>query len=94
MSVIADPAAMPPRMAFSVGRPVGSAPVRNRIRRRLRAIARAQAGQLAPGWYLVGADAEYAHTPFALAEEQFLQAAEQVGALGPPPPPPRSPLMA
>ena len=68
-------------MAFSVGRSVGSAPVRNRIRRRLRAIARARAGQLAPGWYLVGADAEYARTPFALAEEQFLQAAEQVGAL-------------
>ena len=68
-------------MAFSVGRSVGSAPVRNRIRRRLRAIARARAGQLAPGWYLVGADAEYARTPFALAEEQFLQAAEKVGAL-------------
>lgn len=68
-------------MAFSVGRSVGSAPVRNRIRRRLRAIARARAGQLVPGWYLVGADAEYAHTPFSLAEEQFLQAARTVGAL-------------
>ena len=68
-------------MAFSVGRSVGSAPVRNRIRRRLRAIARARAGHLAPGWYLVGAEAEYACTPFALAEEQFLQAAEKVGAL-------------
>ena len=68
-------------MAFSIGRSVGSAPVRNRIRRRLRAIARARAGQLAPGWYLVGADAEYARTPFAQAEEQFVQAAEKVGAL-------------
>jgi ribonuclease P protein component len=81
MSVIADPAAVPPRMAFSIGRSVGSAPVRNRIRRRLRAISRAQAEQLAPGWYLVGADAEYACTPFPLAEAQFLQAATQVGAL-------------
>ena len=81
MSVIVDPAAVPPRMAFSIGRTVGSAPVRNRIRRRLRAIARAQAGQLAPGWYLVGADAEYADSPFALAEEQFLQAANRVGAM-------------
>lgn len=71
-------------MAFSIGRSVGSAPVRNRIRRRLRAIARAQAGQLTPGWYLVGADAEYAVTPFALAEEQFLQAATKVGALDSP----------
>ena len=68
-------------MAFSIGRTVGSAPVRNRIRRRLRAVARARADQLAPGWYLVGADAAYACTPFALAEEQFLQAAEKVGAL-------------
>lgn len=68
-------------MAFSVGRSVGSAPVRNRIRRRLRAIARARAGQLAPGWYLVGADAEYAHSPYPVAEEQFLQAARTVGAL-------------
>lgn len=68
-------------MAFSIGRSVGSAPIRNRIRRRLRAIARAQAGQLAPGWYLVGADAEYADSPFALAEEQFLQAANRVGAM-------------
>ena len=68
-------------MAFSVGRSVGSAPVRNRIRRRLRAIARARASQLAPGWYLVGADADYAHTPYPQAEEQFLHAARTVGAL-------------
>ena len=71
-------------MAFSIGRTVGSAPVRNRIRRRLRVVARARADQLAPGWYLVGADAEYARTPFALAEEQFLQAATKVGALDSP----------
>ncbi len=68
-------------MAFSVGRSVGSAPVRNRIRRRLRAIARARVSQLAPGWYLVGAEGGYAHVPYALAEEQFLQAAASVGAL-------------
>ena len=73
-------------MAFSIGRTVGSAPVRNRIRRRLRAIARARADQLAPGWYLVGADAEYAHIPFAAAEEQFVQAAKKVGALVSPTP--------
>ena len=43
----------------------------------LRAIAPCSVRSPGPGWYLVGADAEYAHTPFALAEEQFLQAAEQ-----------------
>jgi ribonuclease P protein component len=81
MSVIADPAAVPPRMAFSVGRSVGSAPVRNRIRRRLRAVARAQAGELAPGWYLVGGDVDVARSPFSLVEEQFRQAAKAAGAL-------------
>ena len=60
MSVIADPAAAPPRVGFAVGRSVGSAPVRNRVRRRLRALARAHADALAPGWYLVGADASFA----------------------------------
>jgi len=81
MSVIADPAAVPPRMAFSVGRSVGSAPVRNRIRRRLRAIARARATELAPGWYLIGAAAEFASSPFSQAEAHFLDAVRAAGAL-------------
>jgi ribonuclease P protein component len=47
----------PPRVAFAVGRRTGSAVVRNRVRRRLRAILRdeAAAGSLAPGLYLVSA---------------------------------------
>jgi ribonuclease P protein component len=39
----------PPRIAFAVARSVGNAPARNRLRRRLRAAVRAQAGALAPG---------------------------------------------
>ena len=81
MAVIADPAAVPPRMAFSIGRSVGSAPVRNRIRRRLRAIARARAAELTPGWYLVGAAADFAESPFSQAEAHFLAAARAAGAL-------------
>jgi ribonuclease P protein component len=71
MSVITDPLATPPRVAFAVGRSVGSAPVRNRVRRRLRALARDHADQLAPGWYLIGADAGLARARFAEAEAQF-----------------------
>jgi ribonuclease P protein component len=54
---IADDAAVPPRVAYAIGRSVGSAVVRNRLRRRLRALAHewARAGELRPGWYLVGA---------------------------------------
>ena len=82
MSVIADPAAVPPRVAFAVGRSVGSAPVRNRVRRRLRALARAH--ELAPGWYLIGASAPFARSPFAEARAQFRAAAAAAGALAEP----------
>ena len=52
-----DPAAVPPRVAFAIGRAVGPAVVRNRLRRRLRALldGLAVAGSLTPGWLLVGA---------------------------------------
>src|SRR5579862_1355733 len=42
----------PPRVAFAVGRKVGGAVVRNRVRRRLRALARTSA--LPAGAWLVG----------------------------------------
>ena len=46
----------PPRIAFAVGRSVGNAVVRNRVRRRLRAAVREHATLLRPGWaYLVHA---------------------------------------
>jgi ribonuclease P protein component len=38
-----DPQAAPPRIAFAIGRSVGPAVVRNRLRRRLRALAAAHA---------------------------------------------------
>src|SRR5258708_21849607 len=49
----------PPRVGFAVGRSVGGAVVRNRIRRRLRAGFRelVRAGTLPGGAYLVGATA-------------------------------------
>jgi ribonuclease P protein component len=47
----------PPQAAFAVGRSAGNAVTRNRVRRRLRAVARAEAAVLSPGCaYLIGAD--------------------------------------
>ena len=51
-----DPAE-PPRVAYAIGRRAGGAVVRNRIRRRLRAITREVRAQLHPGAYLFGATA-------------------------------------
>ena len=47
----------PPRVAYAVGRSAGGAVVRNRIRRRLRAVSREAGPLLRPGAYLVGAHA-------------------------------------
>jgi ribonuclease P protein component len=47
-----------PAVAYAIGRPVGNAVVRNRLRRRLRAIVRAHSDLLEPGCaYLLGAGA-------------------------------------
>lgn len=56
-SFVNDPAASPLRLAFSVGRSVGSATRRNRLRRRLRVIVAAAAprGGIDGGWMLIGA---------------------------------------
>ena len=61
----ADPAA-PPRAGFAVGKPVGGAVVRNRVRRRLRsALRELQAADRVPnGTYLIGASAEAATLPW------------------------------
>lgn len=49
-----DPGAEPPRLAFAIGRAVGPAVTRNRVRRRLRALL-STGIEPPPGWYLIGA---------------------------------------
>jgi ribonuclease P protein component len=59
LTFVASADAGPSRVAYAVGRSVGSAVVRNRLRRRLRAIigelAQAQSPAVRPGAYLIGA---------------------------------------
>ncbi|MHB1924609.1 MAG: ribonuclease P protein component [Acidimicrobiales bacterium] len=47
----------PPRVAYAIGRRVGGAVVRNRLRRRLRAVVAELAPGMSPGVYLVSASA-------------------------------------
>jgi ribonuclease P protein component len=50
---IHDPTATPPRVAYALGRAIGPAVVRNRLRRRLQALL--VGSSLPPGLYLFGA---------------------------------------
>jgi len=72
-----DPAE-PPRVAFAIGRTAGGAVVRNRIRRRLRAIVREVEPLLRPGAYLVGAGVEASAMPYG---ELKARVCEALGAL-------------
>jgi ribonuclease P protein component len=78
--VVAAAESGPPRVAYAVGRTVGSAVARNRTRRRLRAALRDQADALRPGAaYLVGASREVVSMPFAELT-RCLRAALRAGA--------------
>ncbi|MGI8752210.1 MAG: ribonuclease P protein component [Acidimicrobiales bacterium] len=54
----------PPRVAFAIGKRVGPAVVRNRLRRRLRMIVREVAPTLPPGAFLIGAGPPAALSPY------------------------------
>ncbi|CAN5206934.1 hypothetical protein BH24ACT1_BH24ACT1_04090 [soil metagenome] len=73
---VAAPDAHPPRVAYAVGRQVGSAVVRNRVRRRLRVAAAelATAGALAPGNYLVIASPATARATFTTLRSELSRA--------------------
>ncbi|MGH9056360.1 MAG: ribonuclease P protein component [Acidimicrobiales bacterium] len=69
----------PPRVAFTIGRRVGSAVVRNRLRRRLRILVREAAPTLPPGAYLVGVGPEVALLRFQELREMIMRAFAKVG---------------
>lgn len=76
----------PPRVAFAIGRPVGGAVTRNRIRRRLQAALRElqTAGRLPPGDYLMGGRVEVASLPWTDLVATLDQAVEAACSSGRP----------
>jgi ribonuclease P protein component len=62
-SFVLDPDLVPPQVAFAIGRTVGSAVSRNRLRRRLRAVL--ANSDVPPGLYLVGARVPACEQTFA-----------------------------
>jgi ribonuclease P protein component len=66
--------------AYAVGRPVGTAVARNRLRRRLRAIAADAAPALPAGAYLVGAGPEAARLGFEELKVTMWRALERATA--------------
>jgi ribonuclease P protein component len=77
---VSDGSDGPARVAYAIGRQVGSAVVRNRIRRRLRAaVAQREADLAAGGVYLIGADRTAMSTPFENLTDQLARLLRQVG---------------
>jgi ribonuclease P protein component len=78
-----DSTLAPPRVAYAVGRPVGNAVVRNRVRRRLRAAAREHRPLLTPSWgYLVRATPAAAQITYRELASDLARALRDLGANG------------
>ena len=73
------PGAPPARVAYAVGRAVGSAVERNRVRRRLRALVAEAGAQLRPGAYLVGTAPRAARSSYEGLREDLRRALAQLG---------------
>ena len=71
-----------PRVAYRVGRPVGPAVRRNRVKRRLRAIVaeRDRRQPLSPGDYLISAGPETAILSFAELTDHVEAGLDRLGA--------------
>jgi ribonuclease P protein component len=74
---------VPPRIAYAIGRKVGGAVERNRLRRRLRAIVGQLAPSLRPGAYLIGASPEVTHLSVGELQTTVTRAMEKVGGMAP-----------
>ncbi len=74
----------PPQVAYAVGRGVGHAPARNRVRRRLRHVIRARAAELQHSRaYLVAADASAAARSFDEVDTTIGALLSELGAESP-----------
>ena len=76
------------RVGFVTSRRVGGAVVRNRVRRRLREIVRANRAQLRPGcWIVLIARRAAAAANFRQLNDEWLRLTRRAGILLPPPAP-------
>ena len=89
MAFAADRGLQRPRVAFALSRRLGTAVMRNRIRRRLRALLRGLAGDLAPGRYLFGTRAAASAVTYRRARAELVELLSVAGALSSPPSPPK-----
>jgi ribonuclease P protein component len=72
------------RVGVTVGKKLGHAVVRNRVRRRLREVYRLNEGKFAPGWDLVVvARSRCIRARFSEIENAYLSLAEKAGILRP-----------
>jgi len=78
----ADSSPIPPRVAFAIGKKVGSAVRRNRIRRQLRAIVRHQAVRLRRGVYLVRVSPGASEATFSEYSSMFADALDHLHGRG------------
>ena len=72
------------RVGVTVGKKLGHAVVRNRVRRRLREIYRLHEAEFTPGWdIVVVARSRCINAPFGKLTEAYLSLAEKAGILYP-----------
>ena len=70
------------RVGITVGKKLGKAHVRNRVRRRLREVYRIHEAQFRPGWdIVVVARSKAIDAPFSQLTEQYLSLAKKAGIL-------------
>lgn len=74
----------PPRVAYAVGRSVGPAVVRNKVRRRLRALVASVAADLAPGSYLIAASPRAAGSSYGELRSSLCTALRALASTGRP----------
>jgi len=75
-SFVLDPDLVPPQVAFAIGRAVGSAVSRNRLRRRLRAVL--STSDVPPGLYLIGARVPACEQTFADLDRSITSLLEKI----------------
>jgi len=75
----------PTRVAYTVGRRVGGAVVRNQVRRRLRAATAEAGASLRPGPYLIGVGPEAARSTYGELKSAVCDALSAVAKTPPPP---------